>query len=230
MQTTYRFISIIALSLLFTVSYGQTNAKVAEMESQRSKLEQEIKLKKVDIDDSVWQGLQDQINERLVSMGLNPIRIDFETGNLEEVVDTVQSELERLTSSLSQGVGAVSTLGNAFDDLKNIDPEKVVDNFASVFDKIVSSFEWIKNNWEGVKTGLMAIAGAFGVMKIATLFLNISNAVTAFQNLHNPTGSPVQPTTGSPVQPTTGSPVQPTTGSPVQPRYSTYCLELLSCG
>ena len=34
-----RFISLIALSLLFTVSYGQTNAKVTEMESQRLKLE-----------------------------------------------------------------------------------------------------------------------------------------------------------------------------------------------
>ena len=37
-----RFFSLIALSLLFTVSYGQTNAKVTEMESQRLKLEQEI--------------------------------------------------------------------------------------------------------------------------------------------------------------------------------------------
>lgn len=42
MQTTNRFLSIIALSFLFIATYGQTNSKVAEMESQRSKLEQEI--------------------------------------------------------------------------------------------------------------------------------------------------------------------------------------------
>ena len=37
-----RIFSIIALSFLFIATYGQTNSKVAEMESQRSKLEKEI--------------------------------------------------------------------------------------------------------------------------------------------------------------------------------------------
>ena len=37
-----RLLSLIALSILFAASYGQTNPKVAEMEQQRSKLEQAI--------------------------------------------------------------------------------------------------------------------------------------------------------------------------------------------
>lgn len=37
-----RFLTLLVFSFLFAVAYGQTNAKVEEMESQRSKLEQEI--------------------------------------------------------------------------------------------------------------------------------------------------------------------------------------------
>ena len=64
--------------------------------------------------------MQDKINERLASLGLDPIQINFETGNIEEVFNEVSTQLSNLTSNLSAGVGAISTLGNAFNDLKGI--------------------------------------------------------------------------------------------------------------
>ena len=107
MQTTYRFISIIALSLLFAVSYGQTNAKVAEMESQRSKLEQEINESKqlltsaekdTESQLAALSALTAQIKkqQQLVNQLDADIRAtDREIRSIEEQLITLQAELER---------------------------------------------------------------------------------------------------------------------------------------
>jgi septal ring factor EnvC (AmiA/AmiB activator) len=107
MQTTYRFISIIALSLLFTVSYGQTNAKVAEMESQRSKLEQEINESKqlltsaekdTESQLAALSALTAQIKkqQQFVNQLDADIRAtDREIRSIEEQLITLQAELER---------------------------------------------------------------------------------------------------------------------------------------
>ena len=108
MQTTNRIISIIALSLLFiAATYGQTNSKVAEMESQRSKLEQEISESKqlltttekdTESQLAALSALTAQIKKQQELV--NRLDADIRTTNreiksIEEQLVTLQTELDR---------------------------------------------------------------------------------------------------------------------------------------
>ena len=108
MQTTNRIISIIALSLLsIAATYGQTNSKVAEMESQRSKLEQEISESKqllttaekdTESQLAALSALTAQIKKQQELV--NRLDADIRTTNreiksIEEQLVTLQTELDR---------------------------------------------------------------------------------------------------------------------------------------
>ena len=87
----------------------------------------------VDITEDEWSKFQDKLNERLAQLGLDPIEINFETGNIETVFDETKAQYQKFMDDLSSGVGAISTLGNAFDDLKNIG-EDLADAFSGEMD------------------------------------------------------------------------------------------------
>lgn len=89
-----------------------------------------------DVDPQVWQAAIDEINRLLHEKGLEPIKVNLDTGSLEEakgqiksVFDEVREELDKM----SAGVGAISTLGNAFNDLKGIG-EDLADAFSGEMD------------------------------------------------------------------------------------------------
>lgn len=102
-----RFLSIIALSLLITTAYGQTNPKVAEMESQRSRIEQEISEsrqllttaeKDTESQLAALSALTAQIKkqQQLVNRLDADIRAtDREIKSIEEQLVTLQAELDR---------------------------------------------------------------------------------------------------------------------------------------
>ncbi len=108
---------------------------------------------------------------------------------LTGAADAVSGLLDKLTEYLKTDAGQemLTKLGDAvsalFEDLANIDPDKVVENFSSLFSGVVSSFEWLKNNWESVKNALMGIAIGFGALKIATLAMNIGKVVSGLGGL-----------------------------------------------
>ena len=87
----------------------------------------------VDITEDEWTKFQDKLNERLKALGLDPIEINFETGNIETVFDETKEQFKKLISDFSSGLGAVSTLGNALDNLKNIG-EDLADAFSGEMD------------------------------------------------------------------------------------------------
>jgi len=80
-------------------------------------------------------------------------------GNVLEYLDTPEGKeaLNEMSESIS----------GLFEDLEHIDPDSVVQNFQKVFDKIVGGFRWIKENKDGVVTGIKVIAGAFGLLKVS---------------------------------------------------------------
>lgn len=80
-------------------------------------------------------------------------------GNVLEYLDTPEGKeaLKEMSESIS----------GLFEDLEHIDPDSVVQNFQKVFDKIVGGFRWIKENKDGVVTGIKVIAGAFGLLKVS---------------------------------------------------------------
>lgn len=107
MQTNSRLFILIVLSLLITTTYGQTNSKVKEMESQRAKLEQEITesqqlltTAKKDTESQLAQlsALTAQIKKQkqfVNRLDADLHAIDREVKSIEEQIATLQVELER---------------------------------------------------------------------------------------------------------------------------------------
>ena len=103
-----------------------------------------------------------------------------------EVLDELLGKLMDYLKT-EQGQAMLDRLGEAvsglFEDLANIDPENVVNNFVNVFDKLVTSFEWISNNWSGVETGLKAIVGVWAAGKVTSGALTILQMINGLKGL-----------------------------------------------
>ena len=124
----------------------------------------------VDITEEDWTAIQDKLNERLQSLGLDPIQINFETGNIETVFDETKKQYEKFMSDLSSGVGAISEIGNAFDDLKNIG-EDLADAFSGEMDA-----------WDSLMTvfnsGISIMQTVMGVMEAINTLKELSKGLT----------------------------------------------------
>ena len=68
--------------------------------------------KKIDIPDEMWQALQDNINEKLKKLGIEPIKIDFKTGKIVESGKTVEK-------SWQSAARAVQAVGSAMESIED---------------------------------------------------------------------------------------------------------------
>ena len=101
--------------------------------------------------------------------------LDSLLANLMEYLKTPEGQamLDNLEESVSK----------LFDDLANIDPDTVVSNFVSMFDKLVTSFEWVANNWSTVESGLKAIVGVWAGGKVTSGALTIIELINGLKGL-----------------------------------------------
>ena len=127
----------------------------------------------VDITEEDWTAIQDKLNERLQSLGLEPIKINFETGNVEQVFDEIKTQMDALKESMSKmssGVGAISTLGNAFNDLKGIGED------------LASAFSGEMDAWDALMTvfnsGISIMQTVIGVMEAINTLQELSNTLS----------------------------------------------------
>ena len=122
-----RLFCLILTSCLITLTYGQTNPKVAEMESQRSKLEQEISAsrqllssaeKDTESQLSALSALTAQIKkqQQLVNRLDADLRAtDREIKSIEEQLVTLQTELERRREHYAHAL-RLMTAKNSFEN------------------------------------------------------------------------------------------------------------------
>lgn len=132
----------------------------------------------------------DRLNELEQSWNVLKLQVLGEIAPaLEKGADAIATLLDKLTEYLKtdEGQELLTKLGEAvsalFEDLANIDPKKVVENFSTLFSGVVSSFTWLTEHWNDVKVALIGIAGGFGVLKIATLALNIAKVISGLGGL-----------------------------------------------
>jgi len=126
---------------------------------------------------NTWTTLKDEI------IGAVAPGLTSAAGALNDVLSTV---LEYLKTE--EGQQMLKKLGDSvaglFDDLSKVNPEDVVNNFVTVFDKLTSGLEFLANNWETIVEGIKAIGVAFGLLKISEGVLEflklISGAKTLF--------------------------------------------------
>ena len=118
-----------------------------------------------DIPDETWQKLQDEINAKLAEMGIEPIKINFETGNLEKVV----KDTKTTTKEWQAASTAISAVGNAMNQIE--DPAaKVLGTIAQAIATMALSYSqaalatapsgwgWIAFAATGMATMLSSIA------------------------------------------------------------------------
>lgn len=128
-----------------------------------------------DVDPDTWQALVDNINQKLADLGLKPIKLDVDTGGvtqlqkkLEELPTQFEMVREQL-DKLSSGVGAISTIGNAFNNLKGIGED------------LASAFSGEMDAWDALMTvfnsGIGIMQTVIGVMEAINTLTELSAAL-----------------------------------------------------
>ena len=123
------------------------------------------------IDDSVWQGLQDKINEQLKAMGIDPVKIDFKTGNIVETGKQTEK-------SWKAAAGAMSQVGSALQQIE--DPSAKI---AGIVGQAIAN---IALGFAQATTTTGAAAGIFGW--IAAIAGGMATMLSTISAIHNATG------------------------------------------
>jgi hypothetical protein len=125
---------------------------------------QEKIAKGMDIHDSTWEALQEQINAKLKEMGIEPIKINFETGNVEKVED----DGKKLSKEWQSAGSAIQAVGQAMSQIE--DPAaKVMGTiaqaiatialtFAKSLEKTFGPWDWIAAAAAGAATMISTIS------------------------------------------------------------------------
>lgn len=130
----------------------------------------------MNIPDSAWQTLVDTINEKLADLGLEPIVLNADTGavtELEQKLEELPTKFDLVKESISQmesGVSAISTIGNAFNELKGIgeDLEKAFSGEMDAWDALMTVFN----------SGIGIMQTVIGVMEAINTLQELGNALS----------------------------------------------------
>ena len=125
---------------------------------------------------NTWTTLKDEIIGA-VAPGL--------TTASEALNNMLSTILEYLKSENGQAM--LDKLGESvsglFDDLSKVNPEDVVNNFVTVFDKLTEGLEFLSNNWSDIVQGIKEIGIAFGLLKIGEGVLEGLRLINGFRSL-----------------------------------------------
>lgn len=163
-----------------SAAYQDITANIADMETIKTIMEERVKagLAAVDTDgimeslwervfdgenipNDVWQNMVDTINDKLKEMNLEPIKINFDTGGLQES-NKVAGET---TKKFSSAAGAIRSVGSAMQSIE--DPTtKVAGMIAEAIASIALGFSQAigkdigekGNVWYGIATAAAGIA------------------------------------------------------------------------
>ena len=132
--------------------------------------------KGIDVPDSAWQSIIDQYNDLREQMGLEPIKVNIQTGNLEEL----SNDAKVVKGSFKDATSAVSSLGSALSGLD--DPgAKIAGTVAQAIANIALAFSsadlkdgetgnvwyWIAATAAGLATMVSTISSIHAATKYA---------------------------------------------------------------
>ena len=126
--------------------------------------------------ENTWNTLKDEI------IGAVAPGLTAGADALNNVLSTILEYLQK-----PEGQEMLTKLGESvaglFDDLANVNPEDVVNNFVTVFDKLTEGLEFLSKNWTGIVDGIKAIGVAFGALKIGEGVLEGLRLINGFRSL-----------------------------------------------
>ena len=125
----------------------------------------------IDIPDEYWVNLQEQINEKLRELNIEPIKIDFKTGNIEKI----NKEAKESTKEFYSAASAIQSVGSALNSIE--DPAaKVMGIVSQAIATVALAFA---NSLKGSVTVWDYIAGAAA---------GLSTMISTISAIHSATG------------------------------------------
>lgn len=116
----------------------------------------------MDVPNDVWEKLQEQFNEKLKSLGKDPLDIDFSTGKKKKDEKKEDNKLKDITQGVSQAVGSLSTVAGTLQQL-GIDIPKGFQSMLGVLQTITSILTAIQALQQvGTALGLFSNGGLVG--------------------------------------------------------------------
>lgn len=159
---------------LKTILQDSIQNKINGMNFQFAGLNEQI-AKGIEVPEEKWQAILDQYNKLREQMGMEPIKINLETGN----IDKVNSDAKATSKSMSQAASAISSVGSALQSIE--DPSaKVMGIVAQAIATIAQSFAGALASDTTTKSNIWAFIGASAASMAAM--------VTAISQIHSATG------------------------------------------
>lgn len=103
--------------------------------------------------------------------------------------DSLNKVLEKILEYINtpKGQEQLNKLGDAvaglFGDLSKIDPDKVVEGFVEVFNKVTGGIQWLVENADTAKGILGAVVGAWGAITIGENVLKVAKLIDGIRGL-----------------------------------------------
>lgn len=137
-----------------------------------------------------WTSLKDEILQAVAP------RLTAGADALNGVLSTILEYLQK-----PEGQEMLTKLGDSisglFTDLSKVNPEDVVNNFVTVFNKLTEALSFISKNWSGIVHGIEMIGLAFGALKIGEGVLEGLRLINGFKTLTGIGGGDQTQTTGT---------------------------------
>ena len=172
-----------------TSDYQNIKANIADMNTIKTVLEQSMRAgvdaaqfnlrpmwEKVfdgeNIPDETWQKMIDVINEKLKEKGLDPIKLDFSTGNVSNKggKKTGGNDLDKFNKEYSKIVGGVSSIASGIQQM-GIEMPKELQNILGVLTGISS-----------IMSGITALLTLIQIDTKATAIASTTDAIIPFAN------------------------------------------------
>jgi hypothetical protein len=127
------------------------------------------------IDDKTWEKLQQTINEKLAEMGIEPIKIDLQTGNLVQA----GNDINKVSNNFRDASQAISAVGSALNSIE--DPGvKVAGIVAQAIGTVASAFAGALATDGTTKSNIWAF--------IAAAAASTASMITMIDSIHSATG------------------------------------------
>jgi hypothetical protein len=114
-----------------------------------------------DIDDSVWTDLESTINTHLAELGLDPIKLDFKTGNLKKEAKGVEEGFESAAGAIQAVGSAMSQVEDPAVKVMGIVAEAIATialTFAKSLKGTITPWDWIAAAAAGTSTMIGVIS------------------------------------------------------------------------
>ncbi len=134
------------------------------------------------------------LNDKVIQLqeSFNALKAEVTSGlapALTDAANALNGLLNNLLEYLKkpEGQAMLEKLGTAvsglFDDLGEIDPESVVQNFTSVFETLVGGLQWIVDNKDTLIAALEAVVAGWATLKITGGALEVLKIVNGLRDL-----------------------------------------------